>query len=181
MKRRDDWAKIKNEYITTEISLSALAKKRKCGYNALREKCRAEDWKAQRYAYREKIDRKALDRVAKDRAKELEGHNKRMAEDADALEGVIGGLLVRLAENGLDEIAAGRNPGREIESLSRAMLTLDELRRRTMGMSMPKDEQKLKLERERLEMDRCRLEQAQADVQELLVQFAEAAGREINE
>lgn len=54
------WAKIKTEYITTDISLRALAKKHGIGLVSIGKHCKEEDWVKQRAIHHEKAITRAI-------------------------------------------------------------------------------------------------------------------------
>ena len=67
-------------------------------------------------------------------------------------------LLKELSERGLDTIMGNGTPGRELESLSKALLNNDELKRRLNGILLPREAERLKLDREKFEVEKKKLE-----------------------
>jgi hypothetical protein len=67
-------------------------------------------------------------------------------------------LLLALKNEGLDTIMGNGTPGRELESLSKTLLNNDELKRRLNGKMMPRDEARIKLDREKWEAEQRRME-----------------------
>lgn len=59
-----NWQRAKNEYITTSISLRALAKKRKIPLNSLRQKSKAEGWVAARKEFNAKAEAKVMEKAS---------------------------------------------------------------------------------------------------------------------
>jgi len=78
---------------------------------------------------------------------------------SDLLDMVVVTLLRELKENGLAAIMGNGTPGRELESLSKAILNNDELKRRLNGILLPRDAERLRLDREKLELEKKKAEE----------------------
>lgn len=66
-----EWAKIKTEYITTEISYRKLADKYGMTYTRLQTKAHEQGWKEEREAYREKLVDKSVDLICEEQAEQI--------------------------------------------------------------------------------------------------------------
>jgi hypothetical protein len=73
MRRRIDWDQIKTEYVTTDISLRALASKHKVSMRYLADHSRLDGWVEQRQNYRTSVTRKAEQKIANRQSNELAG------------------------------------------------------------------------------------------------------------
>lgn len=62
---RKDWIKIKNYYITHDISLKEIAKKYKVGMAALSTHCSKENWVELKQKKRDEISTKAVQKITK--------------------------------------------------------------------------------------------------------------------
>ena len=62
---RKDWIKIKNYYITHDISLKEIAKKFKVGMAALSTHCSKENWVELKQKKRDEISTKAVQKITK--------------------------------------------------------------------------------------------------------------------
>lgn len=87
-----EWAKIKTEYITTEISYRNLAKKYGMTYTRLQNRASEEGWKAEKDAHREKVVQKSLDLICDEQAEQI----------ARAIR--IGNTMLEKIEESLNEI-----------------------------------------------------------------------------
>lgn len=66
-----EWAKIKTEYITTEISYRALAQKFGIGYTRLQTRGYDENWKEERASYKENLVKKSIDLICDEQAERI--------------------------------------------------------------------------------------------------------------
>lgn len=154
--RRDkgiDWSAIRTAYITGEESQRQLADRYGVSRSYLAQRCRRECWVKERQQYNAKTVQRAVQQASRTRARDL----AKLIRSSDILDDVMLELFERLSQEGLKAISASGAPGRELESLSRALLNNDELKRRLNGKMMPRDEEKLKLEREKLELEKEKL------------------------
>lgn len=149
-----DWAAAKTAYVTGSESYRALAKRFGISYTELQQRGAKEKWVKARREHREQTVRKACQIASRAKAKEL----AKIYEASDLLDRVVVELLKTLAAEGLEAISGNGTPGRELESLSKAILNNDELKRRLNGILMPRDEERLRLDREKLEMEKKKLE-----------------------
>lgn len=60
---RNDWIKIKNYYLSHEISLEELSKKYKVSTSAVNKHCRLEKWVEQKNKKKQEIDKKVSEKV----------------------------------------------------------------------------------------------------------------------
>lgn len=87
-----EWAKIKTEYITTEISYRKLADKYGMTYTRLQTKAHEQGWKEEREAYKEKLVEKSVDLICEEQAEQI----------ARAIR--IGNTMLEKIEESLNEI-----------------------------------------------------------------------------
>ena len=66
-----EWAKIKTEYITTEISYRKLADKYGMTYTRLQTRAFEEGWKEEREAYKGKLVEKSVDLICEEQAERI--------------------------------------------------------------------------------------------------------------
>ena len=149
-----DWAAAKTAYVTGSEGYRTIAARFGVHRNEVAERGRREGWVQARREYREKTVHKACQIASRAQAKEL----ARIYEASDLLDRVVVELLKALASDGLEAISGNGTPGRELESLSKAMLNNDELKRRLNGMLLPRDAERLRIDREKLEMEKKKLE-----------------------
>lgn len=156
MKKRDrpiDWVAIKTAYVTGDEGQHALSSRFGVSYGALAERCRKEGWVAARAEYRRSTVEKAVKKASRAQANAL----AKIVEASDILDQVLLTLFQRLDEEGLGAISGNGMPGKELESLSRALLNNDELKRRLNGKMMPRDEARIRLDRDKWEAEQKRL------------------------
>lgn len=66
-----EWAKIKTEYITTEISYRKLADKYGMTYTRLQTRACEEGWKDEKASYKEKLVEKSIDLICEEQAERI--------------------------------------------------------------------------------------------------------------
>ena len=66
----DMWQTIKNEYVTTDISIRGIQKKYGIPYNRIRDRADAEGWNDEREMLKDKINQKSIDLLAEHKAEE---------------------------------------------------------------------------------------------------------------
>lgn len=74
-KKKANWDKIKNEYITSRISYRNLAEKYNVSFSTLKDRAKREEWFKKRKEFRNKVDTKTTqkqEKIAESRAEILE-------------------------------------------------------------------------------------------------------------
>ena len=66
----DMWQTIKNEYVTTDISIRGIQKKYGIPYNRIRDRADSERWNDERESLKDKINQKSIDLLAEHKAEE---------------------------------------------------------------------------------------------------------------
>lgn len=153
--RRDtpiDWPAIKTAYITGDESIAQLAARFGIGVSRASELCAKEGWVKQRAEYRNSNVEKAVKKASRAQVDAL----AKIVQASDILDDVLLHLFEVLSKDGLGAIMLNGTPGRELESLSRALLNNDELKRRLNGKMMPRDEARIRLDREKWEAEQKR-------------------------
>lgn len=149
-----DWTAAKTAYITGRESYPKLAARFGVSQSQLSKVGTKEKWPKLRKEYREKTVRKAAEKASRAQVKEL----AKIYEASNILDGIMVALLKELSEHGLDTIMGNGTPGRELESLSKALLNNDELKRRLNGILLPREAERLKLDREKFEVEKKKME-----------------------
>lgn len=149
-----DWPAIKTAYITGDEGQHALAARFGVSYSALAERCRKEGWVAARKEYKRHNVEEAVKKASRAQVDAL----AKIVQASDILDQVLLTLFEKLNEQGLEAISGNGMPGKELESLSRALLNNDELKRRLNGKMMPRDEARIQLDREKLALEKKKLE-----------------------
>ena len=85
----DMWEKIKQEYVTTDISIRGLQRKYGIPFNRVRDRAEAEGWNAEREELNQKINHKSLDLVADIKANECARAFRIANKVLDKLEEVV--------------------------------------------------------------------------------------------
>lgn len=164
-----DWNAAKEQYITGSDSYAKLAAQFGVHINVFKERGAREGWVQLRKDFRAKTVHKACQIASRAQAKEL----AKIYEASDILDGVIVALLTELANQGLDAIMGNGTPGRELESLSKALLNNDELKRRLNGILLPREAERLKLDREKFEVEKKKLEMEHSTDNRIVIEFAD--------
>lgn len=179
--RPTDYSKIKTEYITGDLSVAKLAEKYHVGLKGCTECCRLEGWVNLRKEYRQKVTNEAVQKASRVRAEELAAYSLRMDATAEKLKSVIDNMLAQLEQGRYDLIDGNGSPGREIESISKAINTIDDLKRKLYRELSPRDEVRLQLDREKLELEKQKYneeKQENRENREVIVRFEGTEGME---
>ena len=67
----DMWEKIRNEYVTTDISIRGVQRKYGIPFNRVKTKVDNEDWNTEREEYKAKFKQKSVDLLAEHKAEEV--------------------------------------------------------------------------------------------------------------
>lgn len=164
-----DWPAIKTAYITGDEGFRKLAARFGTSVSAIAAVSKREHWVEQRAEHRNNTTTMAIRKASRAQANKL----AKIARASDLLDDVLNQLLDRLASGNLDAISGNGMPGKELESLSRALLNNDELKRRLNGKMMPRDEARINLDREKWEAEQKRLASEQASENKVIVQFVD--------
>ena len=99
---KNDWIKIKNYYLTHEISLEDLSKKFKVSTSAVNKHCREEKWVKQKDEKKQEIDRKVaeknLNQVVDRKVKANEIHTELYTKGLQVAELLLNQYLQELQE-----------------------------------------------------------------------------------
>lgn len=174
---RIDWTEAKTAYITGEESYAELAARLGVGKTQLGKIATAQKWPKLRRQYRDKTVTRAVDKASRAHARKL----ATVYEASELLDQSIMTLLTRLKEDGLSAIMANGTPGRELESLTKALLNADELKRRLNGMLSPRDAERLKIDREKLELEKKKLAAQEAQESGARIVQVEFVGEDTQE
>ena len=97
---RNDWIKIKNYYLSHEISLEDLAKRYKCSMSAVKSHCRKEGWVAAKSKKATEIDQKVCQRIIEQeinrKVKANEKHNELYDKGLEVAELLLNAYLTEL-------------------------------------------------------------------------------------
>lgn len=162
-----DWTAAKTAYITGTDSYPKVAARFGASVSQLSKVGTKEKWPQLRREYREKTVKKAAEKASRAQADAL----AEIYKASDLLDMVVVTLLRELKENGLEAIMGNGTPGRELESLSKAILNNDELKRRLNGILLPRDAERLRLDREKLELEKKKAEEESNTDKTLKVQM----------
>ena len=88
----DVWEKIKNEYVTTDISIRGIEKKYGIPFTRLRTRIEAEGWKQAKDECKSKIAQKSIDLLVEHRAEECTRAFRIANKVMDKLEAVVENL-----------------------------------------------------------------------------------------
>lgn len=99
---RKDWIKIKNYYITHEISLEDLAKKYKVSVSAVNKHCRLEKWVEEKAKKRQEIDKRVSEKLVEKEVDKKVKANEKHTELYDKGINIISMILEKY-ENDLKE------------------------------------------------------------------------------
>lgn len=110
-----DWVGIKTEYITTNTGYRKLADKYGVSFRTLSEKAKDEEWVAERRKHREKVVKKAVQKVANQQADKMARFTTVSDKLLDRIERII------------EESETGQISAKDIRSLTAAVKDLKEI------------------------------------------------------
>lgn len=110
-----DWVKIKTEYITTDTGYRKLADKYGVSFRTLSQKAKDEEWVQERRKHREKVVKKAVQKVANQQADKMARFTTVSDKLLDRIERII------------EESETGVITPKEIRSLTAAVKDLKEI------------------------------------------------------
>lgn len=125
-----NWDAVKQEYITTDISLRCLAEKYGVGFTSIFSRSKRENWVSLREEYKAKVDSKAMQKAVQAGAKEKFNAIKMMQDE------LIPGLYkaTQQATQDLSKLLVGGEiiegtpvKARDVQALRQAVKTLQEL------------------------------------------------------
>ena len=164
-----DWTAAKTAYVTGSESYRELAIRFGVSESQMSKKGTRGKWPDLRKEYRAKCAKRALEKASRAQANKL----AKIYEASDILDQVVMELLMALKNDGLDTIMGNGTPGRELESLSKTLLNNDELKRRLNGILMPRDAERLKIDREKLDLERKKFEDGTQTDNKIQIVFGE--------
>jgi hypothetical protein len=85
----DTWAKIKYEYVSTDISMRGIQKKYGIPFNRVKTKVDNEGWNAQREECKAKITQKSVDLIAEHKAEECTRAFRVASKILDKIEAIV--------------------------------------------------------------------------------------------
>lgn len=149
MKKMSDIDQLKSEYITGKESLRKLAIKYGLTRTYVQRKSASEEWAKLRAEYRANVVKSVCQKASRTREEEI----LEVIETADLVERRVKEILS--ADNALEVLIGTGNPGRELESLSKAIANADDLRRIVRGIMSPRDADRSKLDWEKYRSERA--------------------------
>lgn len=153
--KKIDWETVEHDYVTGKESLRALCARFAVSKTMIMQKSKDLEWVRKRKEFRSKALANAVQKSMRAREEEI-------------LEGLRGTDLVNKRAMELLEndnfvdymITLTKTPCREMESISKVFVNVEETRRLLRGVMKPVEEEKLRLEREKWEHE-LRKEQAE--------------------
>jgi len=175
-----DWATIKAEYISGNISLRDLAAKHGIPFSTIRDRALKEGWAKERESIRNKLltrtVQKTTDRIAtsisKSLAKEYEIADKlanvlsRALEDPDQFNRH---LVVKKVKMGncekqcVEELQFDKVDMRAVAEAAKSLQVVEAVKRSIAGILTEAQKERLRLEREKLEIEKARAEKDTVD------------------
>jgi hypothetical protein len=160
MKGKYDWNALKTEFVTSDISAAALAKKYNINSATLYRHYQIEHWSEERRKYlgsvMEKCADKAADIAAMKLAKEIDIANKLsdVLDEAVSDKKQFQRYVVKEKDSDgatvTDEKIFGKVDMKSLNSALRALQTLEEIKRVMYGIATPLEERKLRMAEEKI-------------------------------
>lgn len=167
-KQHYDWDIIRQEYITTNTSLSALTAKYGVRERTVQDRCAKEGWVQQRKDFSAQIVAKTLEKAA----------DKIAGNQADILAKVL-----TCAEIGVDKalvLLSGSLRASDLEHIVNSLRVIEGLARSIQGILTVQEEHRIHIENERLKMDRQRAEAFDPD-SEIVIKIEGASEADVRE
>ena len=149
-----DWAKIRTAYVTGNESLREIAARFGVSRGEIGRKSSSESWPEQRKKHRDKCATKARQKALRAQSDAL----AKIWQTQDLMDQAIMRMAEKLAAGEMGVIMGNGTPGRELESITKAIGNSLEIHRARYGLMAPRDAERLKLEREKFEHEKARAE-----------------------
>lgn len=163
------WDEIKTEYITSDISSTALAKKHNVSYSSLAKKMAKEDWKEERKKYGRKVEEKAVNKTAEQSATRIAAA---LAQENDIVDSFLK-MLKDSVDSDSYTTSEGKLNVQKVKDAAYAMSKLIELKRLITGVQTVGEEQAYKIASERLNLERKKIENGISAEKDIKVDFPE--------
>lgn len=138
-----DWDSIRQEYISTNISIKDLAKKYKVRERTVAEYCSKEEWVAKRKKYKQDVSKKVTSKLA----------SKMAAKKADEFAQILN--LTSMAQTRILEMMQRDNlKTSDIRNLVESLEIAERVTRNIVGTPTTMQKHRIKMEKERLELDK---------------------------
>lgn len=138
-----DWDSIRQEYISTNISIKDLAKKYKVRERTVAEYCSKEEWVAKRKKYKQDVSKKVTSKLA----------TKTAAKKADEFAQILN--LTSMAQKRIMEMMQRDNlKTSDIRNLVESLEIAERVTRNIVGTPTTMQAHRIKTETERLELDK---------------------------
>lgn len=176
-RRKLNWSALKTEYVTSDISLRALAEKHKIDKNLIYAHSKKEAWVKGREDYRARVGAKAIakscDKESTKQANQLSGlldasYNLRdriMKATADPDQ--FNRYLVTKGRKGGEfetvEVIKDKVDTKAIRELTQSMRALEDLIRSLNNIPTPAEQQRLDIERQKFELEKEKWEKEKAE------------------
>lgn len=150
---RYDWDALRREYVTTDISTTALAEKHGIRYRTVADRCRKNGWVKDREAYRREVTVRTDEKVAEKTAENKSDILARVLVSADISSQKIADIL-----------GSGKSlKATEWEHYMNCLESIERMARSIQGILTVAQERKLKIEEERLALEKKKAEQTAVD------------------
>ncbi len=145
-----DWGKIKNEYVTTELSYDKLCDSYNVSMSTLRHRAKVGEWVKLRKEYRRHLDTTVAEKCAEIEIKEIQGMRQKERKDADSLvKAIMEKLLIKGEIN--PELTAV-----DINALSSALEKVQRIKYKSYGIA---EKQEIEHSLKRIEVSRNRIQE----------------------
>lgn len=151
---RYDWDTVRQDYITSSMSIQEIAKKYDITHRTVSLHCSREKWVEQREEYRKKVSKEAIKKATKKASKER----------ADILNSVL-----TSAANSAEIIATKiADPNEDLSALQmkqylESLKLIEDMARSIQGILTEPQKRKFKLEEDKLDIEKQKVEQKEPD------------------
>lgn len=150
---RYDWEALKQEYVTTNISIRQISDKYGIRQRTIADRSSKDGWVEARQEYRTKVASKVASKVSSQQADDVASLLRKATK--------VSSLLL---DRCLDALERGVGmSGATIEHMANAAKTAESLARMSTGTLTRAESERLALDRERLEMDKTKQEYKKPD------------------
>jgi len=163
-----DWNSIRQEYISTDISTTELAKKHGIRYRTLADKCRNEGWVQQRKDYAARVAERTTEKMAE----------KTAENQSEVLAKVL--TCVDVGADRAMELLEGKVKATDLEHIINALQGIENMARSIQRILTAQQEHKMYIESERLKMDQQRAEAFNPD-SEIVIRIEGASASDVEE
>lgn len=139
-KKKTNWTKIRNDYISSSISTEKLAEKYNVSYSAVKEHCRKENWVEKKKRFETKVDEKIVEKNLEKVCTKFDKINNSHIKICSEVRELVDLLIEELKESALErregKTKKSKNTSYALDYLMSAVKKLQQVERTANDMDL---------------------------------------------